>query len=470
MTVSSAARADAWLAVHRDELVAQLSEWVRIPSVAGSPELAGELERSARWLAAVLRDVGFPTVEIWTTESGPPSVFAQWHAAADAPTVLVYSHHDVRTADADEWRACPPFEPVLSGNRLVGRGSSDAKGQVMAHVWGLKAYLATSDADAPPVNISMLVEGEEELGSPNLAGLLQRHADRVRADLVVLSDTMTWAADRPAVCTGNRGMMKATVEIRAAGTDTHAGAVAGAALNASDELVRVLSGLHDADGRVSVPGFYDEVDEPSDDERDALGRLTADESEWARRVGLRGVRTEAGRSLGEALFTRPAIEVVMLASGDAQPPTSGTMPASATAELEISLVPRQDPARVSAQLRSWFATRSSADFEHQVTVDETINQPPYETPPGHPVLTVLDEVMSAAWGCEVGRMRNAGGAPTALLADAASAPVAFFGTGLPEDGWHGVDESVDLDVLLKGAVAMSLFWPRLAHRMSRRTS
>ena len=459
-----------WLERQRERVIEELAEWVRIPSIAGTDEHARYCVRSADWLANLLRAIGFPVVETWPTKSGPPIVFAQWHAAAGAPTVLIYSHHDVRQVKPEQWRICKPFAPVVRGDRLYGRGTSDAKGQVMAHLWGLRALMADAGTHAPPVNVTLLIEGEEEVGSPDLAETLRDKAEQLRADLVLLSDTMTWAADRPAVCTGNRGMMKAHLEIRAAQADLHAGAVAGAAPNATAELARVLAKLHDAEGRVRVPRFYDAVAEPSPKERKALGRLTGVGDEWARRLGMYGVRKDKERSLGELLFTRPAIEVMALRSGDAEPPTTGTQPATARADLDISLVPDQDPEKVGERLAAWVAKRVGKHFEHEFTVDETINQPPYETPPDHPVLGALTEAMTEAWGCEAGRMRNAGGAPTALLAEATGAPVAFFGTGLPEDGWHGPDESVDLEVLLKGAATMALFWPRLAERMPPRAT
>jgi hypothetical protein len=201
-----------WLEERRDDVLAELIGWVRIRSVMGPAEHTIELRRSAEWLAGTLREMGFTTAEVWPTE-GAPAVFAEWPAAApDAPTVLVYSHHDVRAAKDDTWEQTPPFQPTLREGRLYGRGTSDAKGQVLAHLWGLRAWLAQGH-EAPPVTLKMLVEGEEEGGSTHLAGLLDENRDRVRADLVVLSDTMLYAADAPTVCTGTRGLVQAELEV-----------------------------------------------------------------------------------------------------------------------------------------------------------------------------------------------------------------------------------------------------------------
>jgi acetylornithine deacetylase/succinyl-diaminopimelate desuccinylase-like protein len=448
-----------WLDEHRDRLVEELADWVRIPSVAGPQEHEEDLARSAAWLTKTLTGIGFPVVEVWQREA-TPTVWAEWITDPSAPTVLVYSHHDVRTAKAEQWQRCAPFEPVHDGGRLYGRGTSDAKGQVLAHLWAVRAIAA--EAAAPPVNLKLLIDGEEETGSPNLAALLDEHADRVGADLVVFSDTMTWSADEPAMCVGIRGLIKGELELRGARADLHSGAVSGAAPNAAAALVAVLSGLQDADGRVSVPGFYDDVREAPDDERAELARLTGDERAWLARTGTRAVIGERGRSIGERLYTRPGAEVIALAAGDPDPPTRGTVPATASAQVQLSLVPDQDPAEITARLREWVAARLPDGFEHELRIPEEISAPPYATPLDHPAVPLLRNAMADAWNRPIPHMRNAGSGPVALLAEKADAPVLFFGTGLPEDRWHGPDESVDLDTLLTGASALALFWQRLA--------
>src|SRR3954447_8800743 len=276
----------SWLEARRDDLLAELIGWVRIRSVLGPPEREVDLRRSAQWLAGTLREVGFPTVEVWPT-AGAPTVFAEWPASAPgAPTVLVYSHHDVRAAHDDTWEQTPPFEPTLREGRLYGRGASDAKGQVLAHLWGLRALLAAGH-DGPPVTLKMLVEGEEERGSPHLAELLEERRDRVGADLVVVSDTMLWAADAPVVCTGIRGNLQAELQVMGPLTDIHAGAVAGVAPSPILALAQLLDGLHDADGRVTIPGFYARVRLRSDEERARLAELPWDEEAWTSRTRTR---------------------------------------------------------------------------------------------------------------------------------------------------------------------------------------
>jgi acetylornithine deacetylase/succinyl-diaminopimelate desuccinylase-like protein len=424
------------------------------------PEHEPDLQRSANWLAGAFRETGFPTVEVWPTDGGP-AVFAEWPSPdPGAPTVLVYSHHDVRAAKDELWQQTKPFEPVLRDGRVYGRGTSDAKGQVLTHLEAVRALLAL-EADAPPVGLKFVVEGEEEVGSPNFADLIDRCRDRLDADFVVLSDTLTWSADRPAVCVGMRGLVHAALQVRGPVADVHAGAVSGVAPNPIAALAALLARLVDDEGRVAVPGFYDDVLEGSPEERRELAELTADEADWLRRSGTRAVVGEAGRSLGERLYLRPAIEIVSILGGDAVGASRGAIPAEATAMLQVSLVPDQDPQRVGDQLRDWVAANIAREVDYELTISP-IMSPAYSTPPEHPAIPVLRECMSEGFGVPAGRMRNSGSGPAALLAQQLSAPVLFFGTGLPEDNWHADDESMAMDVLAKGATTLALFWQRIA--------
>jgi acetylornithine deacetylase/succinyl-diaminopimelate desuccinylase-like protein len=454
-----------WLAARRPALVDRLVNWVRIPSVDGLASSSADLNRSAQWLAGELRDTGFPRVAVWPAGDAP-AVWAHWPGPIGAPRVLVYSHHDVRAVNAEDWTVCAPFEPVERDDRVYGRGASDAKGQVLAHLAGINALLACSGA--LPVSLTMLIEGEEETGSPHLADLLGQHRAEVAADLVVLSDTMTWSADRPAVCLGARGMVKAALEIGGPAREVHSAAVSGAAPNPVTELVRLLALLHDDGGRVALPGFYDDVREPSPEERAALVALTANARDWAERSGTRSDVGEDGWSVGERLYLRPAAEVLSIVAGDAEAPTRGVLPPSARAELQLSLVPDQDPDDVARTLRQWLAANVHDAFGWSLSVYDRLNQPPYATPRDHPALRACTESMAAAWGCDPGWMRNAGGGPSALLSERAGAPVLLFGTGLPEDNWHGPDESAHVPTLLRGAATMALFWSALARALTSR--
>ncbi|WP_305784727.1 M20/M25/M40 family metallo-hydrolase [Symbioplanes lichenis] len=444
------------LSANRAELVRELAEWLRVPSVAGAPEHEIDVLRSVNWLRGTLSEIGFPTVEMWSANA----VHAEWCAAPGAPTVLVYSHHDVRAAKDGTWEQTAAFEPVLREGRLYGRGASDAKGQVLAHLWGLRTHLAVTGRAAPAVTVKVLVEGEEETGSASLSDLLDEHG--VTADLVVFSDTLLWHAEHPAVCLGLRGLVLAQIEVYGPRTDIHSGAVSGPAPNSAVALAGLLARLHDDKGRITLPGFYDDVTEPTEQTRAELAALPYSDEDWLERSHTRSIGGEEGFTVLERLWARPAAEVISLESGTDTGPSRGAIPAVATATISIRTAAGQRAEKVAEQVRRWVADALDDRVDHQLTVGSPTDQEPYRTPRDHPAVAALAEAMEAGFGRPVGRMGNAGGGPAELLARKTGAPVIFFGTGLPEDNWHDGDESVSIDVLLAGAATLAELWPRLA--------
>ncbi len=449
-----------FLSANQDALVADLSAWVRIPSIAAQPEHAVDVERSAHWLAGCLREVGVSTDLIPTGDT--VAVFGQRKAEnEDAPTVLIYSHHDVRHAKPEEWVETSPFEPVLRDGRLYGRGASDAKGQILAHVWGLRAHQGQRESGLPAVNLKFLIEGEEEMGSPNFAKLLAEQADRFACDVIVFSDTLQWKEGNPAVVTSMRGMVSATVSVSGPKRDVHSGAVSGVSPNPIHVLVDVLSRLHGEDGRIALPGFYDEVDAIGDDRAEELRDLAFDDDTWLERTETRSMGGEEGFSPKERLWARPSLEILSLLAGDPEGIARAVIPSEATAELNIRTVPGQRVAVVAEQLRTFFSASMPAGVDYTLQVDEETGQEPYVTPEGEAV-AALERAAALGNGADVaGRMGNAGGGPAELLGRVLDAPVLFVGTGLPEDHWHSSDESVDVDMLLRGAATIAHLWTEL---------
>ncbi|WP_267422331.1 MULTISPECIES: M20/M25/M40 family metallo-hydrolase [unclassified Curtobacterium] len=458
---------------HREAMLGQLEHWVRIPSVASQPERSLDVERSARWLAAAMREVGMRTEILW---AGPaPAVYGEWIVDPEKPTVLVYSHHDVRHAKPEEWVETDPFQPVLRDERLYGRGASDAKGQVIAHLWGLRAHLAdrgsvtddgesdaADDAAVPAVNLKYIVEGEEELGSEHFAALLDQERERLACDVIVFSDTLQWKQGNPAVVTSMRGMTGATLTVTGPARDVHSGAVSGAAPNPSHALVRVLAALHDDAGRVTLPGFHDDVEELTDERRAELEALPFDTDVWLERTETRSVVGDPDRTVEERLWARPAIEVLTLLAGDPTGFPRAVIPREATATLSIRTVPGQRVERVAEQLRQFVAAQMPEGYDYEVAIPEETGQDPYVTPTG-PALDALVRAMERGHGAPTaGRMGNAGGGPAELLGRVFDAPVLFIGTGLPEDHWHSSDESIDVRTLLDGAASIAHLWSELA--------
>lgn len=444
--------------------IAELSEWLRIPSVSADPQRAPDVRRSAEWLADGLDRTGFPTVEIWETGDGAglPAVFAEWPAEdPGAPAVLVYGHHDVQPVEPLERWDSPPFEPAVRGDQLLGRGTTDDKGQVWMHTLGLRAHLAATGRAAPAVTLKILVEGEEESGSPHFASLLRDNRERLRCDTVVVSDTTMWAPDVPSVCTAMRGVLHCQVDLSGPATDVHSGTFGGSIPNPLTALCEVLAGLHDARGRVTLPGFYDRVIPLDDVQRQLLARLPFSEQRWLAMAGSRATAGEEGFTTLERVWARPTAEVNGLWGGHTGPGGKTIVPSAAHAKLSFRLVADQEPTEVQAGLRSWLATTVPPGIEWQVGFGSD-GVRPCHTPLHHPALRALTRAMARAFGGEVLYTREGGSGPESDLADVLDAPVIFLGAGLPDDRQHAPNEKVELPLLFKGAEAAAYLWSELA--------
>ena len=462
MTEETAAAQDAigaFLGSHVDEMVERLSAWVGIPSVSADPERRMDGVRSAHWIAGELRDAGFTTTLLSAGDA--ITVFAERSGAPGAPTVLVYTHHDVRHAKPEEWSETAPFTPVRRDGRLYGRGASDAKGQALAHVWAQRALAAADGPDAG-VHLKLLIDGEEEIGSPHLQGLLEGDPARFACDLVVFSDTLQWEVDSPAPVTTMRGTLTATLTVQGPDRDVHSGAASGVTVNPALVLSRVLAQLHAEDGSIAIPDFYDDVPPLSEERAAELEAVPFDPDDWARRTETRVIVGEEGFTPKERLWVRPAIEVISLLAGDPEGIERSVIPREAMASLSIRTVTGQRNHDVADLLRAFVADVMPSEATYRLEVDEDIAQEPNASPPG-PMRDALERALARGYGHAVqGRMGNAGGGPAELLSRELAAPVIFLGTGLPEDHWHASDESIDLRMLLRGAATLAHLWRELA--------
>jgi acetylornithine deacetylase/succinyl-diaminopimelate desuccinylase-like protein len=456
-----------FVAEHSAEFFGSLSEWLAIPSISADPARRADVRRSADWLRTFLTATGFPTVEVWPTgdsdSPGQPAVFAEWPSSDPAaPVVLVYGHHDVQPVEPlDEWDS-PPFEPVQRDGLLFGRGASDDKGQVLFHALGLRASLACSGAAAPPVTIKLLIEGEEESGSPHFADLLRARRDRLACDVVVVSDTTMWAADVPSMCVGMRGVVDAEISLRGPERDLHSGSFGGAVPNPLQVMAGLLAGLHDADGRVMVPGFYDKVLPLSDAERELISRLPFDEKAWLANAGnSRAAAGEAGYGTLERVWARPTAEINGMWGGHTGAGGKTIVPARANAKLSFRLVANQEPADVIAGLRQYVAEHTPPGIDATVTSSGGGVRPSFAPLDSLAVQAGL-RAMKRAFGKEILFTREGGSGPEADLADILTAPLVFIAVGLNADRIHAPNERVDMGLLLKGAEAAAYLWDELA--------
>jgi acetylornithine deacetylase/succinyl-diaminopimelate desuccinylase-like protein len=457
----------SYIDAHAAEFFAALMQWLAIPSISADPARVADVLRSAEWLAGHLRQTGFPTAEVWETgrpgSQGLPAVFAHWPAADQAaPTVLIYGHHDVQPVDPiAEWES-PPFEPVERNGQILARGASDDKGQVLFHALGISAWLAAHGASAPPVSIKLIVEGEEESGSTHFADLLRRERERLACDVIVVSDTTMWAADVPSMCAGMRGVIAAEIDVYGPQRDLHSGSFGGAVPNPLHALAGLLAGLHDADGRVLLPGFYDKVAELTGAERELFARLPFDENAWLATAGDSGAASgEAGFSTLERVWSRPTAEINGMWGGHTGPGGKTIVPREAHAKLSFRLVAHQEPAEVAGMLREFVSQRKPAGLDVVVTVDGPGVRPSF-SPIGSPEVAAGRRAMERAFGQEVLFTREGGSGPEADLTDILGAPLVFIAVGLDEDQIHAPNERVDMNLLLKGAETAAYLWDELA--------
>jgi acetylornithine deacetylase/succinyl-diaminopimelate desuccinylase-like protein len=452
---------------HAAEFFGSLSQWLTIPSISADPARREDVRRSAEWLKDHLLGTGFEVAEVWPTgepgDEGLPAVYAEWPAADPAaPVVLIYGHHDVQPVEPlEEWES-PPFEPVQRDGLLLGRGSSDDKGQVLFHALGTMASLAASGASAPPVTLKLLVEGEEESGSTHFADLLRRHRDRLRCDVIVVSDTTMWSADVPSMCVGMRGIVEAEIDLRGAERDLHSGSFGGAVPNPLHAMAGLLAGLHDADGRVMVPGFYDRVLPISAAERELIARLPFDEKAWLAEAGNSGAASgETGFGTLERVWTRPTAEINGMWGGHTGPGGKTIVPAQAHVKLSFRLVASQEPAEVIAGLRQYVREHTPPGIEATVHSDGRGVRPCF-SPADSPAVRAGQRAMQRAFGKQILFTREGGSGPEADLADILQAPLVFVAVGLDADRIHAPNERVDMQLVLKGAEAAAYLWDELA--------
>jgi acetylornithine deacetylase/succinyl-diaminopimelate desuccinylase-like protein len=456
-----------YIGEHAREFFDDLKAWLAIPSVSADPAHRDDVRASAAWLAGHLQATGFPQVEIWETGNagspGLPAVFACWPAADPAaPTVCVYGHHDVQPVDPlSEWDQ-PPFEPAERDGQLLGRGASDDKGQVLFHTLGLSAALAAAGAAAPPVTVKLLVEGEEECGSPHFADLLREHARQLACDVIVVSDTTMWAADVPSMCAGMRGLVTAQITLRGPETDLHSGSFGGGVPNPLHAMAALLAGLHDGGGSVTLPGFYDKVVPLTERERALLARLPFEETAWLAEAGhSHAAAGEAGFTTLERIWARPTAEVNGVWGGYSGPGPKTIVPGEAHAKVSFRLVARQEPAEVTQSLREYVAARTPEGIE-AVVLSDGQGVRPCSSPIDSPAVLIAKRAMERAFGTEVLFTREGGSGPEADLAELLAAPLVFVAVGLDSDRIHAPNEKAEMGLLLKGAETAAYLWQEMA--------
>jgi acetylornithine deacetylase/succinyl-diaminopimelate desuccinylase-like protein len=455
-----------YVATERERILDTLIEWLRIPSISSLPEHASDVRASAERMAELLREAGFEHVEVIDPpgDHALPSVYGDWlHAGPDAPTALVYGHHDVQPVDPLDLWTSPPFEPVITDGVLYARGAVDDKGQTFYELEAARGLLRTDGS--LPVNLKFLVEGEEEIGSPNFEALLEERRQQLACDVVVVSDTTMWAADVPSFCVGMRGLVAFDVTIRTATGDLHSGSFGGAVPNPAHLIAELVAKLHTSDGRIAIPGFYDDVRPVSDDERRSIEQLPFDEAEFKATAGVQRLQGEIGRTTLERIWTRPTCDVTGITSGYGGAGIKTIVPATANAKVTFRLVADQDPDKIGAAFERWVADEVPTGVD--VAVEHHGAVAPSLTPVDHPAVGALRTAMARVWGTEPLVTREGGSGPEEALGRVLGAPVLYLGVALTGDRFHAPNERMALDQFEKGLLCAGELWPELAAALAK---
>jgi acetylornithine deacetylase/succinyl-diaminopimelate desuccinylase-like protein len=451
-----------YLHANRRRFLDDLNDFVRFPSVSAQPKHARDVARCAEWLAMHLRQCGLAKVRVIATRRHP-LVYAEWRQRPDAPTLLIYGHYDVQPPEPlEKWKS-PPFTPTVRGRDLYARGACDDKGQMFTHVKAMEACLRTTGA--LPLNVKCLFEGEEEIGSPNLIPFVERNRRALAADMALISDTQILAPDRPALNYAERGSLALEMEVRGPGRDLHSGNFGGAVHNPIQALCEIVATLHDANGRIAIPGIYDRVREAGAGERDYLSRTGPDDARMLANAKSREAWGESGFTAYERTTLRPALTVNGIKGGYQGPGGKGVIPSSASAKVSFRLVPDQDPAEVDRLFREHVARVTPSSVA--VSIKTLASAKPVLVGRDHPAMRAAAAAYEKGFGHAPVFLRSGGTIPVVdTFQRVLGVPTVLMGFGLPDDGIHAPNEKFHIPNFYRG-IATSIWFLRGAAQQSR---
>ena len=455
-------RIDSYIDQHAFRFQEELFDFLRIPSVSARSEHKADVRRAAEWFATRCRDLG---LEATMHESpGHPIVLAEWRTAPGAPTVLIYGHYDVQPVEPVELWSSPPFEPSIRDGRLYARGSVDDKGQLYLHLKAIEAHLRCEGK--LPLNVIILAEGEEEIGSANLMPFVRKHVKQLACAAIVISDTTMIAPGIPTIGVSLRGLAYLEVRVHGPAQDLHSGAYGGAVLNPATVLARIIASLHDENGHVRIPGFYDDVDAAAE-YRTLIRELPFHEENFRRETGAPSLAGEAGYSTLERLWIRPTAEINGFLSGYTGEGSKTVLPAHAMAKISCRLVPDQDPDRVAELLQKHI--RSVAPEGVRVEIDVLHGGKPWRARTEGPLYEAAAAALEHAFGKKTLFAGEGGSIPIVPAFETIlNAPVLLMGFGLPGENAHAPDEWMSIENFEKGTHAAAALLSELALRLEKK--
>jgi acetylornithine deacetylase/succinyl-diaminopimelate desuccinylase-like protein len=443
---------------HRDRYVDELKQYLAIPSISALPQHKADVRRTAEWSAEEMRRIGLQNVRLIETP-GFPVVYGDWLGADGAPTILFYGHYDVQPVDpVDLWES-PPFEATVRDGELYARGAADDKGQVFMHFKAIEAHLKQNGR--LPVNMKIILEGEEEVGSANLDNFVKAHRDELKADVVVISDSPMFDRGIPSICYGLRGLVYFQIDLRGTKSDLHSGSFGGAVANPAFVLANILAQMKDRGGHIKIPGFYDDVRELREEERDQWKRLPFNEKRYAKELGAPKLFGETGYSTLERVWARPTFEVNGILSGFTGEGAKTVIPAVAMAKVSMRLVPNQDPDKIAQLFEDHIKKVAPKTVEVKVT----------RMHGGKPWMTEFDNKFVQAAGRAIEKgfgktpvfNREGGSIPVvATFQEILGLPSVLFGVGLPDENAHAPNEKLDLGNFHGGIIASAYLYDEVA--------
>lgn len=437
---------------HRDAFVTQLSELLRIPSISTLPQHRADVRAAAEWLREYLAEIGFAAATV--PGDGHPLVYAEWLNAPGAPTVLVYGHYDVQPVDPLGLWETPPFEPSIRNGNIYARGAADDKGQTMTFIAAAESFLHTGSL---PVNLKVLIEGEEEAGGRVVSRYVAEHADRLRADVAQVADTGLFAPGIPTLEAGLRGNVYTEVHVRGAAQDLHSGLYGGVAPNPLNAVAQIIAGLKDPDGRISIPGFYNRVRMPDEDILESWRALPGDEEALRREIGSAALVGEPGYSALERIWARPTLDVHGIAGGFTGEGSKTVIPAEATAKISMRIVPNQRGTDVFELFRARVLDLAPQGVEVDVRLLGTSD--PVVVPTDSPYVERARAALQETFGQPAVLARSGGSIPiVGAFKEKLGLNTILMGWGLPDDNLHAPNEKFSLDNFHLGIQTTIRFW------------
>jgi acetylornithine deacetylase/succinyl-diaminopimelate desuccinylase-like protein len=443
--------------VNRDRYLRELGDLLAIPSISALPEHQTDVRRCAEWCGDEMRRVGLQNVKLIETP-GNPVVYGDWLGAPEAPTILFYGHYDVQPVDPlDLWES-PPFTATIRDGEIFARGSADDKGQVFMHLKAIEAYL--KQVGRLPVNIKLILEGEEEVGSGHLDDFVRGHRDDLKASLVVISDSPMFARGVPSICYGLRGLVYFQIDLRGSRTDLHSGSFGGAVANPAFVLAQMIAQMKDRAGRIKIPGFYDEVRPLEEVERQAWASLPFSEKAYRKDFGIPKLAGETGYSTLERTWARPTLEVNGLLSGFTGEGAKTVLPAVAMAKISMRLVPDQDPDKMANLFQAYVEKIAPKTVELKVT--RMHGGRPWMTSFDHPFVKAAARAIEKGFGRAPIFTREGGSIPVvSTFQEELGLPSVLFGVGLPDENAHAPNEKLDVGNFHNGIIASAYLYQEI---------